>query len=161
MANVKITDLTELAAVDLATNDVLPIVDINNDSTKKVTLASLDTRFAANDFATFTQLNANINVVQDNVAALSIDLTVGADSGDDDTVTVGTDTLRLVGGTGLESTVSDNQVQFDISDTAVTAGLYGGVVGTETQVPVITVDAQGRITAASNAAVSVDLATLI
>ena len=34
MANVKITDLTELAAVDIATNDVLPIVDINTDTTK-------------------------------------------------------------------------------------------------------------------------------
>ena len=36
MANVKITDLTELAAVDIATNDVLPIVDINTDTTKKL-----------------------------------------------------------------------------------------------------------------------------
>lgn len=72
MANVKITDLTELAAVDLATNDVLPIVDINNDSTKKVTIASLDTRSASNDFITFTRLNANINVVQDNVASVTV-----------------------------------------------------------------------------------------
>lgn len=72
MANVKITDLSELAATDLATNDVLPIVDINNDSTKKVTIASLDTRSASNDFITFTRLNANINVVQDNVASVTV-----------------------------------------------------------------------------------------
>ena len=72
MANVKITDLTELAAVDLATNDVLPIVDINNDSTKKVTIASLDTRSASNDFVTFTRLQANIDVVQDNVASVTV-----------------------------------------------------------------------------------------
>lgn len=72
MANVKITDLTELAAGDLATNDVLPIVDINVDATKKVTIASLDTRSASNDFITFTRLNANINVVQDNVASVTV-----------------------------------------------------------------------------------------
>jgi len=70
MANVKITDLTELAAVDLATNDVLPIVDINNDSTKKVTIASLTGLSDANDFVTYTQLNANINVVSGNVDAV-------------------------------------------------------------------------------------------
>ena len=73
MANVKITDLTELAAIDVATNDVLPIVDINNDSTKKVTIESLTTAVAAaNDYATFVSLNANINLVQDNVAAISV-----------------------------------------------------------------------------------------
>ena len=72
MANVKITDLTELAAVDLATNDVLPIVDINNDSTKKVTIASLTGLSDANDFITFTRLQANIDVVQDNVASVTV-----------------------------------------------------------------------------------------
>ena len=95
MANVKITDLTELAADDVASNDVLPIVDINNDSTKKVTIASLVTSVAdANDHATFTilnaninqvssnadafltQLNANLDVVQDNVSAISVTLGV-------------------------------------------------------------------------------------
>jgi|TARA_R100000030_G_scaffold100673_2_gene94299 hypothetical protein len=70
MANVKITDLTELAAGDLATNDVLPIVDINVDATKKVTIASLDTRSASNDFITFTRLNANLNVLDANADAI-------------------------------------------------------------------------------------------
>ena len=36
MANVKITDLTALSAVDVASNDVPPIVDINVDQTKKL-----------------------------------------------------------------------------------------------------------------------------
>ena len=89
MANVKITELTELAAVDVADNDVVPIVDVGGDTTKKITAASLRTSLAAaNDFITYTvlnsnldivssnadaylvQLNANIDVVQDNVAAL-------------------------------------------------------------------------------------------
>ena len=72
MANVKITELTELAAIDVADNDVVPIVDVGGDTTKKITIESLKSATAlANDFVTFTLLNANINVVQDNVASLS------------------------------------------------------------------------------------------
>jgi hypothetical protein len=178
MANVKITDLTELAAIDVATNDVLPIVDINNDSTKKVTIASLTTSVAAaNDFATYTilnanidqvsgnadayytQLNANIDVVQSNVSALSSVLRI-SNTGTTDDVTVGTDDLVFAGTNGLTPLITDDTVTFQLDDTAVTAGLYGGVEGTTTNVAVITVDAQGRITAASNATVAVDLATL-
>jgi len=73
MANVKITELTELAAVDVADNDVLPIVDVGGDTTKKVTAASLRTSLAAaNDYATYISLNANIDLVQDNVASVTV-----------------------------------------------------------------------------------------
>jgi len=160
MANVKITDLTELAAIDVATNDVLPIVDVNNDSTKKVTISSLTTSVAAaNDYATYVQLNANIDAVQSNVSALSSVLRI-SNTGTTDDVTVGTDDLVFAGSGGLTPIITDNSVTFQLDDTAVTAGLYGGVEGTTTNVAVITVDAQGRITAASNATVAVDLATL-
>src|SRR6056300_900881 len=72
MANVKITELTELAAIDVADNDVVPIVDVGGDTTKKITIESLKNATAAsNDFVTFIRLDANINVVQDNVASLS------------------------------------------------------------------------------------------
>lgn len=72
MANVKITDLTAIAAVDLATNDVLPIVDISVDQTKKVEISELrETVAYANDFVTYTQLNANIDAVQSNVQGFS------------------------------------------------------------------------------------------
>lgn len=71
MANVKITDLTAIAGADLASNDVLPIVDINVDQTKKVAISDLQVGISdANDFVTFTRLDANINVVQDNAAAI-------------------------------------------------------------------------------------------
>ena len=39
MANVKITDLTALSGGDVASNDVLPIVDINVDQTKKIAIS--------------------------------------------------------------------------------------------------------------------------
>ena len=70
MANVKITELTELSAADSNDADVFPIVDIDADATKKITIASLRTTVAAaNDFVTFTRLNANVNIVQGNIAA--------------------------------------------------------------------------------------------
>ena len=161
MANVKITDLTELAAVDIATNDVLPIVDINTDTTKKVTISSLSTGVAdANDFVTFTRLNANINLVQDNVAGLTSTLTIRGDNASDDTVTLGSETLTFKGDTGLTSTVAANVVTFDLDDTAVTAGLYGGVSGGVTNVAAVTIDATGRITNAANVSVVTNLDTL-
>ena len=161
MANVKITDLTELAAVDIATNDVLPIVDINTDTTKKVTISSLSTGVAAaNDFVTFTRLNANINLVQDNVAGLTSTLTIRGDNASDDTVTLGSETLTFNGDTGLTSTVAANVVTFDLDDTAVTAGLYGGVSGGVTNVAAVTIDATGRITNAANVSVVTNLDTL-
>jgi len=42
MANVKITELVELSAADVADVDVFPIVDVGADATKKVTIASLN-----------------------------------------------------------------------------------------------------------------------
>ena len=282
MANVKITDLTELAAVDIATNDVLPIVDINNDSTKKVTIASIktlaeandlitftrlnanlnvldanadaiearrvanvtlqdaiETRRAANvtlltnedtalqarlatnvtaftnedtalqsrlatnvtaftnedtalqsrlatnvtaltnedtalqaritanattaasnDFVTFTRLNANLDIVQDNVAAISVTLGIRGDGDTNDDVTVGSEELVFKGDTGITTSVSSNVVTIDLDDTAVTAGLYGGVSGGVTNVAAVTIDAQGRITNAANVSVVTNLDTL-
>ena len=269
MANVKITDLTALSATDVASNDVLPIVDINVDQTKKIAISDLITatsasndfitytqlnanlnvldanadaiearrvanvtvmtnedtalqsrlatnvtaftnedtalqsrlatnvtaftnedtalqsrlatnvtaftnedtalqaRIAANtlvaasnDFITFTRLNANINVVQDNVAGLTSTLTIRGNNASDDAVTLGSETLTFLGDTGITTAVSSNTVSIDLDDTAVTAGLYGGVIGAVSNVPAITIDAQGRITNAANVQIAVDLSTL-
>ena len=85
---------------------------------------------ASNDFITFTRLNANINVVQDNVAGLTSTLTIRGDNASDDAVTLGSETLTFKGDTGITtSSVSSNTVTIDLDDTAVTAGLYGGVSG--------------------------------
>jgi hypothetical protein len=76
---------------------------------------------------------------------------ISGDSGTD-TITLGTDTLNFEGDTGITTTVSNNKVSIDLDDTAVTPASYGST----TAIPVITVDQQGRITAASTASLSVN-----
>jgi len=61
------------------------------------------------------------------------------------------DTFTLAGGTGLTSAVTaTDTVTFNLDNTAVTAGSYGDA----TNVASFTVDAQGRLTAASNTAIT-------
>ena len=55
-----------------------------------------------------------------STAAISSTLTVGADSGSNDTVTIGTDTLDFSGGTGIDTTVSDNDISIAIDSTVTT-----------------------------------------
>jgi hypothetical protein len=63
----------------------------------------------------------------------------------------------VVGGTGLTSSYNDTDgtTTIDLDDTAVSAGTYGSASKT----PSFTVDAQGRITAASDTNISINLAT--
>jgi hypothetical protein len=84
--------------------------------------------------------------VDNSVGGLSASLTI-TDGTNSDTVSLADSDLSLVGGTGLTSNVSDNTVTFNLEDTSVTAGTYGN--STTVEIPIITVDAQGRITSAS------------
>jgi len=80
-------------------------------------------------------------------------LTIGADSGADDTVDLLSDTLTFTGDTGITTTVSDNDISIDLDDTAVTPGSYGSA----TAIPNFTVDQQGRLTAAGSTTVATTL----
>ena len=78
------------------------------------------------------------------------DLDFQGDSGGALAIDLDSETLTIAGGTGLTSVGSGNGVTLNLDDTAVTAASYGS----STAIPVITVDAQGRITAASTASIS-------
>lgn len=75
--------------------------------------------------------------------------TIVADSGVDVTPNSPTDTLNIIGGVGLAtfSNATADRITINLSDTAVSPG----TVGSSTLTPVITVDAQGRITALTTA----------
>ena len=80
-------------------------------------------------------------------------LTVVDDSSSAATITLATDSLKTAGGTGITSSVSGDTITFTLDNTAVSAASYGS----SSAIPVITVDAQGRITGVSTSAASSDL----
>jgi hypothetical protein len=93
-------------------------------------------------------VDAKGRVTAVSTAATSSVLTIGADSGDDDTVTVGTDTLNFVGTANeIETTVSDNQIQIGLPDN-VTVGNNLTVTGSflSDDVTASTVTINGNLT---------------
>lgn len=93
-------------------------------------------------------LVANINANISNVATY---FGISSDSGSSN-ITSGTDTLIISGGTGLSTSISADEVTIDLDDTAVTSGTYGNANTATT----FTVDSQGRLTSASQTAISIN-----
>jgi len=81
--------------------------------------------------------------------AVATNFVISGDIGGTDTVNGG-ETLSVSGGVGLTTTIANNSITVDLDNTAVTAGVYGST----SQIPQITVDAQGRVTSASNVSIS-------
>lgn len=102
-----------------------------DNSTKVATTAYVDGAISS---STYT-----FNLAADSGSTLVVD--------DNETVTIS-------GGTALSSVVSTgNNLTINLDNTAVTAGSYGSA----TEIPTFTVDAQGRLTAASTASISTTL----
>lgn len=97
-------------------------------------------------------LIANIN---SNISNVATSFTVAGDSGSNQTITSGMDTLSILGGTGLSSVTTSDTVTVNLDNTSVTAGSYG----TANSIATFTVDGQGRLTAAGTTSVLIDLGT--
>lgn len=95
-------------------------------------------------------VNSDGLITSASTASITTALTIAGDNSGTDSVSLATDTLTIAGGVGLTSTRGNNVITLDLDNTAVTAGTYG----TSSAVPVITVDAQGRITNATTTAVA-------
>ena len=77
------------------------------------------------------------------------DLDAAGDSGTID-IDLDSETFTVAGGTGITTAASGTTITATLDNTAVTAGSYGS----GSAIPVLTIDAQGRITAATTAATS-------
>ena len=121
-------------------------VTINLDNTS----VSAGSYGSASAIPTFT-VDAQGRLTAAGTASISTSFTVDADSGTDLTISGG-DNFVIVGGTGLTSVASaTDTLTLNLDNTAVTAGSYGSA----TAVSTFTVDAQGRLTAAGTANISV------
>jgi len=121
----------------------------------KATSASIADTANALTTARLISLSGDLlgNALFDGSANISISATIQPDS-----VALGTDTSgdyvqNVDAGTGIVASGGGGEgssITISLSDTAVTPATYGG----GTNIPVITVDQQGRITSAANAAIS-------
>jgi len=98
-------------------------------------------------------INAQGQITSASTASISTDLTLVDDASTAATISLATDTLKISGGTGTTSAISGDTLTINLDNTAVSAGSFGS----STAIPVLAIDAQGRITGASTASVSTDL----
>ena len=101
------------------------IVVTNSDAGDTSTLSLATTAVTAGSYGSATAIpiftvDSYGRLTAASTAAISTSLSIAADTGTTDTVTLGTDTLTFSGGTGLDSVVSNNNITFNIDSTVAT-----------------------------------------
>ncbi len=110
--------------------------------------AFVDEDNMASNSATLIPTQQSVKAYVDATASAAFDLDFSGDSGSGTIEQA--ETFAITGDTGITTTASGNGLAIDLDDTAVSAGSYGS----STAIPVLTIDAQGRITSASTATTS-------
>ena len=116
--------------------------------------SAIATTKSANNNSTAVATTAYVDSAIGSVGQFS-GLTFAGDTGISEPIASG-DTFKVSGGTGLSSVASaTDTVTVNLDNTAVTPGSYGGAAS----VGSFTVDAQGRLTAASSTTIEIALGT--
>ena len=116
--------------------------------------SAIATTKSANNNSTAVATTAYVDSAIGSVGQFS-GLTFAGDTGTSEPIASG-DTFKVSGGTGLSSVASaTDTVTVNLDNTAVTPGSYGGAAS----VGSFTVDAQGRLTAASSTTIEIALGT--
>ena len=137
--------------VELRWNETADKWQFTNDGSTYVNIASnTDVDTAYSNATSYT--DSAISNVNNTIANIATSFTVAGDTGTNQTITSGTDTLTISGGTGLSSVGSNTDtITINLDNTSVSAGTYGAA----NTVATFTVDAQGRLTSASDSAISI------
>ena len=112
--------------------------------------AFVDEDNMASDSATLIPTQQSVKAYVD-AQTTAIDVDVAGDSGTG--AITDAETFTIAGGTGITTAMSGNTLTATLDNTAVSAGSYGSA----STIPVITVDAQGRVTGVSTASTSSSL----
>ena len=125
MVTVEISDGTDKFTI-AADGSVVISQDLTLASGATVT-AILDEDAMGSNSATALATQQSIKAYIDSEVGSSA-LTIGADSGSNDTVTVGTDTLDISGGANITTTVSNNDISIAL-DATITSGITALTAG--------------------------------
>jgi trimeric autotransporter adhesin len=148
--NVSAGNLTTTGAINAGSGSVTGTLGFGSLSDGAITITGfVDEDNMASDSNVLIPTQQSVKAYVDSQLG-STNLDIAGDSGTA-SVDLDTQSLTVAGGTGLTSSVSGQTITLDLDNTAVTAASYGAAGSVAT----FTVDAQGRLTAASDTTIDI------